>query len=163
LGGWIYTNDLCQNPQLPMIAYRDGVSMGSILPSPAGPRPRFIVTAQQDPNAAPLQKIQIVKAWTNGPEFSEEIYTVAESDNPEGSPELCVVWTDTDFDPARRAFYYARVLETATPRWTAYDCAHAGVDCAAGPPPQDLAGCCDGTVQLGLQERVWTSPIWYRP
>ena len=75
---------------------------------------------------------------------------------------MCQVWTDPDFDPVLHAFYYARVIEATTPRWSAYDCAAAGVDCEIGAPP-NLERCCDGSVPMTLEERAWTSPIWYVP
>ena len=146
--------------------------------APAGKAPSFLVAALKDPIGANLDRIQIVKGWqdANGA-LQEKVYDVAWSDaqtrkpdadgklppvgntvdvanatwtNTIGDPELITVWTDPDFDPALRAFYYARVIEIPTPRWTAYDAKHFGVQM-----PKE--------VPMIAQERAYTSPIWYTP
>jgi hypothetical protein len=151
--------------------------MGADLPArPEGQNgsPRFVVSAQQDPESAPLQRIQIVKGWLdqNG-EAQEAVYDVAgDPDNgasvdvntcePHGTgfASLCTVWEDPDFDAGQRAFYYARVLDNSTCRWNQQLCAdtlgHVGQACDEGLPmvsfPQaDLALCCDGTAA----HRAW--------
>ena len=157
-------------------AYRHGVPMGSDLPPSDGVAPSFLAWAARDPLAAPLQRLQIVKGWLDGGETSETVYDVACSDglqvDPQthrcppngatvdfqtcaissdvGAAELQVVWTDPDFDPARPAFYYARVLENPTCRWSTWDALRAGV-----APRNDFAA--------AIQERAWSSPIWYGP
>jgi hypothetical protein len=161
-GGWSYSPRLCNNPRLVQIAYRDGVPMGSTLPAPAGARPTFIVQAQSDPQGAALRAVQIVKGWTADGEDHESVTTVAEAAMPQGAQTLCRVWTDEDFAAGERAFYYARVLEVAAPRWSAYDCENAGVDCDGAIPP-GLERCCDGSTPMSIEERAWTSPIWYSP
>ena len=161
-GGWSYAPNLCSNPRLEQIAYRDGVPLGSTLPAPAGARPVFIVQAQSDSAGAPLQAVQIVKGWTENGTDHERVTTVVEAVTPGGAQTLCKVWTDDEFVAGDRAFYYARVLEVATPRWSAYDCANAGVDCE-GAVPRGLERCCDGSTPMSLEERAWTSPIWYTP
>ena len=80
--------------------------------------------------------------------------------NTIGDPELIAVWTDPDFDPKQRAFYYARVLEQPSCRWTAWECLRARVDCARGAPA-GMAACCDPAVPRTIRERAVTSPIWY--
>src|SRR5690606_8423970 len=77
-----------------------------------------------------------------------------------GAAALCAVWDDPDFDPAAPAFWYARVLQTPTCRWHALACQAAGVDCAAGAPPEGYAACCDPARPRTVQERAWTSPFW---
>ena len=152
--------------------------MGADLPAPAkgAKAPTFLVYALRDPVGANLDRIQIVKGWLDADgNPQEKVYDVAWSDNrrPDakgklppvgdtvdlsipswtntiGAAELGTVWTDPDFDPALRAFYYARVIEIPTPRWTAYDRVKFKLDLPARIP-------------LKTQERAYTSPIWYSP
>jgi len=161
-GGWTLPADLCSRPQMIKLAYHNGVPMGSVLPPMAAQKPAFLISAQQDPASVGLKQLQIIKGWSINNEQFEQIYTIKESEVPNGAPSMCQVWRDPDFDPALHAFYYARVIEATTPRWSAYDCANAQVDCAVGAPP-GLERCCDGTVPMTLEERAWTSPIWYVP
>jgi len=167
------------NNRLPAaIGYTKGVPMGGDLrKAPKGKVPTFLVAALKDPIGANLDRFQIVKGWLdkNG-KLHEKIYDVAWSGdrkpdpktgklpavgssvdvanatwtNTIGAPELIAVWKDPDFDASQRAFYYGRVLEIPTPRWTAYDVKRFGVK----PLP--------GTT-MTLQERAYTSPIWYTP
>jgi hypothetical protein len=151
---------------------------GDLVGPPPGGAPTFLAVALKDPIGANLDRIQIVKGWLDADgTLHEKVYDVAWSDadqrtpradgkvppvgstvdvataswtNTIGDPELIAVWKDPDFDPAQRAFYYARVLEIPTPRWTAYDAARFGIE----PLP--------GTT-MTLQERAYTSPIWYTP
>jgi hypothetical protein len=175
--GWNYAADLTQSPDWVKRAYADGVPMGSDLPArPAEAKaPTLIVAATKDPKSANLDRIQIVKGWLDDKgQPQEKIYDVALSDgraidpatgkapavgntvdvktatytNDIGDAELVVVWSDPDFDATSPAFYYARVLEIPTPRWTTFDAVKLGI-----PPPQPAT----------LQERAWTSPIWYSP
>lgn len=81
----------------------------------------------------------------------------------DGAARLCRVWTDPDFDPQASAVYYARVLENPSCRWTGHLCARHGVRCGSGDVPDALAFCCDGETPLTVQERAWTSPVWYAP
>ncbi|NEP14544.1 MAG: DUF3604 domain-containing protein [Symploca sp. SIO2C1] len=175
-GGWDFTDeDLGRNPG--DVGYAKGVPMGSDLTvAPVGKSPTFLVAALKDPIRGNLDRIQIVKGWldANG-ETHEKVYNVAWSDRPNdtadnlspvgntvntetaewtntiGATELATVWTDTEFDPSQRAFYYARVLEIPTPRWTDYDKAFF--------PDAEIPE----EAPLTLQERVYTSPIWYSP
>ena len=177
-GGWGYDNDLVKDRNFVKKAYAGGVPMGGDLPKkPSKAKaPTFAVWAMKDPQSATLDRIQIIKGWYdqtgNG---REEIYDVAWSDNRKmdengklppvgntvdvstatyensiGDNELSAVWTDPNFDPSQHAMYYARVIEIPTPRWTTYDAVKLGL-----PPHPD--------VPASLQERAWTSPIWYTP
>jgi hypothetical protein len=176
-GGYDFTPEDATSRNPAMIGYAEGVPMGGELgPDPQGRAPTFLVAALRDPIGANLDRYQIVKGWLNADgTTSEQVYDVAWSDdrvpgadgklppvgstvdvesatwtNTIGAPELIAVWTDPEFDPAQPAFYYGRVLEIPTPRWTAYDAAYFGTE----PLP--------GTV-MQLQERAYTSPIWYTP
>jgi len=177
-GGWEFEPGDANNRMPAAVGYAKGVPMGGDMSDgPKGKSPTFLVAALKDSIGANLDRIQIIKGWIdkNG-ELQERIYDVAvsggrkiESDgrcktpvgstvdvenatwtNTVGAPELIAVWKDQDFDPAQRAFYYARVIEIPTPRWTAYDLKRLG----SKPLP--------GTV-MTLQERAYTSPIWYTP
>jgi hypothetical protein len=161
-GGWRMPADICRNPRLPVIGYNNGVPMGSVLPARTTQKPLFVVTGQQDPGSAGITQLQIIKGWSEQNQQFEHVYTVKQSPAPGGESRLCTVWKDDDFNPQQHAFYYARIIEATTPRWSSYDCEAAGVDCDIGPPP-GLERCCDGTVPMTLEERAWTSPIWYVP
>jgi len=185
-GGWDYPDDLCGSPDLARRAYASGVPMGGSLP-PRAPgaspeRPVFAVAALRDPGTpeapgTPLQRIQIVKGWVADGEPAERVYDVAggpdsgagvdlETCEPTGSGHdaLCSVWRDPDFDPAQPAFYYARVVENPSCRWTQKLCNARAVDCddPAGPP-SGFEACCSAETPRVIQERAWTSPIWYSP
>ncbi|MEO8602778.1 MAG: DUF3604 domain-containing protein [bacterium] len=165
-------------------AYRGGVPMGGEIGPVSGARsPRFGVLAFRDPGtpSAPgtlLQRVQIVKGWIDANNQSQEkVYEVAGDANGGGSVDpatcatsgpgsesLCAVWQDPDFDPAQRAFYYARVLENPTCRWSTYVCNGLGLDCSVpGSVPAQYAECCNAQVPKTIQERAWSSPTWYRP
>jgi hypothetical protein len=176
-GGWDFTDKDAQS-RLPAFAgYTKGVPMGGDLPpDSAGKSPTFLVAALKDPMSGNLDRIQIVKGWLDtGGKRQEKVYDVAWGgdrkpdsngklppvgntvdvanatwSNTIGAPELITVWKDPDFDPARRAFYYVRVIEIPTPRWTAYDAMRYGITM----PPE---------VPMTTQERAYTSPIWYTP
>lgn len=177
-GGWGYSPDTLEDPGYLDTAYANGVPMGGDLTKgPKGEAPRFIVTATKDQDGANLDRIQIIKGWLDRKgELHEKVYDVALSDgrmvdaetgkaprvgntvnvaeasytNTIGAMHLSTVWTDPDFDRKQRAFYYARVLEIPTPRWTTYDAAYFDV-----PLPDE--------VPKTLQDRAYTSPIWYTP
>lgn len=151
---------------------------GDLQAAPDGKTPTFLVAALKDPMGANLDRIQIIKGWLDAKgNVQEKVYDVVWSDagkrkpgadgklpavgstvdvpnatwsNTIGDPELITVWKDPDFDPALKAFYYARVIEIPTPRWTAYDAKRFGVK----PLP--------GTT-MTITERAYTSPIWYTP
>jgi hypothetical protein len=183
-GGWQLAPDLCADPELAARGYADGVPMGGELParpSGAAESPAFVVSARRDPGdrgvpSTPLQRIQIIKGWVDGDRSRERVYEVAGSADsgagvdlatcsPHGAgfDQLCSVWRDPEFDPAVPAFYYMRVVENPSCRWNAWVCLRAGVDCAAGDVPEGLEACCDEGTPRTIQERAWTSPIWYAP
>ena len=177
-GGWDFDDNDLRNRSPAFIGYEKGVPMGGDLSAaPTGKAPTFMVIALRDPIGANLDRVQIVKGWLdeNG-ETHERIYDVAVSDGREidgdgrckspvgntvdleaatwtntiGASELASVWTDPDFKPDQKAFYYARILEIPTPRWVLYDKIRFGIEI-----PEDAA--------LIHQERAYTSPVWYTP
>jgi hypothetical protein len=181
-GGFALPADLCERDDFAAAGYRAGVPMGGTLPpGPPSEAPRFAVSALQDPGSesepgVPLQRIQIVKGWLEDGATRERVIDVAGGPNdagidlascaPRGAghARLCAVWQDPDFDPAEPAFYYARVLENPSCRWSQRLCAAARVDCARRETiGEGLEGCCDPLHRPSVQERAWTSPIWVGP
>jgi hypothetical protein len=182
-GGWDYADDLCADGELVSKGYAGGVPMGgdlNVRPSGAA-APVFAVSALQDPGTAdapgtPLQRVQIVKGWVEDGETRERVFDVAGGDTGAtvdertcetygvGSERLCSVWRDPEFEADQHAFYYARVLENPTCRWSQRLCVAGGVDCSdpssIGP---GFEPCCDPDHQPLVRERAWTSPIWYTP
>jgi hypothetical protein len=132
------------------------------------------VSALKDPGTetrvgVDLQRLQIIKGWIADGEAHQEVFDVAGDPNSgasvdlsscertgTGAASLCAVWTDPSFDASQHAFYYARVIENPSCRWNAYSC--LGLEGEQRPE-----GCDDSTVPKTVQERAWTSPIWYRP
>jgi hypothetical protein len=216
-GGWDYPSDLCNADDLAAQGDDGGVPMGGTLgPQPGSTSPIFVVSAKQDAVGAPLQRIQIVKGWLDGDDYEVTVYDVDGDENNgatldlatcetggSDSADLCAVWQDPSFDSTQRAYYYARVLENPTCRWTTWQCSQANYDCnewdfeackalnlgdesnytcdccdpAAGLRPDICDGvscadpgvlseveerCCH-QVEPAIQERAWTSPIWYQP
>jgi hypothetical protein len=176
-GGWELPAGITEDKAFVKKAYAAGVPMGQDLPEKAGDAPTFAVWAQKDPESGNLDRVQIIKVYVNKWGLpAEKIYDVAWSDdrrpdpktgklppvgntvdvskasykNTIGDTQLKAVWTDPEFDPMKRAAYYVRVLEIPTPRWTTYDAAKLGVQ-----PPANVAAT--------IQERAWSSPIWYTP
>lgn len=181
-GGWTLPPDLCARGDLVETGYAQGVPMGGDLSSPVAARPRFAVSALRDPGAPgdpaePLQRIQIVKGWVDADGRHERVYEVAgDPDNGasvnlancetsgNGFSSLCAVWEDPDFDPAQSAFWYARVIDNPGCRWATRQCVAAGIDCSdPDAVPEEWAGCCNADYPRTVQERAWTSPIWYAP
>jgi hypothetical protein len=175
--GFEVPDDLCAAPDFAAQGYGSGVPMGADLPAraPGAPAaPAFAVLALQEVGGTPLERIQVVKLWLEGGSPRERVFEVAgeagagsvdpatcERRGPE-VPTLCAVWRDPDFDPAQHALWYARVVEAPSCRWTGHVCRERAVDCGRGAPA-GLEACCDPAVPKTIQERAWTSPIWYRP
>ncbi len=175
-GGWEYPGDLVSQPDWVKAAYAGGVPMGADLPPARSKAPTFAVWAVKDPTSGNLDRIQIVKGWTKSGQSFEKIFDVvwagdrkpdrwtgklppigstvdvenATYTNTIGAVELKTVWTDPEFDPTLHAFYYARMLEIPTPRWTTIQAHELGI-----APPDVVAAT--------VQERAWSSPIWYTP
>lgn len=166
-GGFDYSAEDITRPDAVQIGYRKGVPMGGDLPArphSAG-APRFLLMALKDPIGANLERIQIVKGWREQKgELREKVYDVAVAaktgstvdvlhatyTNTIGAAEFNVVWEDPDFDPREQAFYYARIIEIPTPRWTVYDAVRLAADVTPDAPK-------------AVQDRAYTSPIWYTP
>jgi hypothetical protein len=176
-GGWDYPSDLCDRADLVAQGYARGVPMGGDLPA-AGQTlsPVFVVSALRDPGtqerpSAPLQRAQIVKLWIDedgipheavfdvagDPDSGATVDTATCEPKGPGADSLCTVWTDPDFDPARPALYYARILENPTCRWSTHLCN------SLSPEEREALGCDALGVPASIQERAWTSPIWYAP
>ena len=178
-GGFDFTEADARSRQPATLGYSKGVPMGGDLSdAPKGKAPTFLVAAMKDPQSGNLDRIQIVKGWLDAKGKSQEkVYDVVWGDadkrkldrkgkltpvgstvdvktatwtNTIGNAELITVWKDPDFNPSKKAFYYARVIEIPTPRWTTYDAARFGESIPEGAP-------------VSLQERAYTSPIWYSP
>jgi hypothetical protein len=177
-GGWDFDEKDATSRTPAAAGYQKGVPMGGDLgAAAAGKAPTFLVGAMKDPIGGNLDRVQIVKGWLDAKGAThEQVYDVAWSGdrkpdpktgkvplvgstvdvanatwtNTIGAAELLAVWKDPAFDPAQRAFYYARVIEIPTPRWTAYDAKRFGVTM-------------DPKVPMTTTERAYTSPIWYSP
>lgn len=216
-GGWDLPQDLCARPDRIAVAYQKGVPMGGNLPAlpKAGLKPRFFVAAQQDPGTTnrgpvPLKEIQIIKGWIETASTGQyrskivrvsgdgqsnadvDLKTCTASANGSGKIEMCGTWVDEDFEADQRAYYYVRVIENPTCRWTTEQCVQAQFDCTKPnrkideqccdpvlglnrahceaidcTMPDTLSDkekrCCDPVVRPIIHERGWTSPIWFSP
>jgi hypothetical protein len=177
-GGWNFTDADALMGDIAAVGYAKGVPMGGDLP--AGSRsnaPTFLIAAVKDPMGANLDRVQVIKGWVDAAgKTQERIYDVSVSDgrsigadgrsrdkvgntvnvaeasytNSIGDTQFVTTWQDPDFDPSLRAFYYVRVIEIPTPRWTAFDQKAFKVEM-------------DPKVPMITQERAYTSPIWYTP
>jgi hypothetical protein len=176
--GWDFKADEVETHHFARVGYTRGVPMGGNLSNaPKGEAPKFMIRAMRDPDNANLERIQIIKGWLDKDgKTHERIYDVAVSDgrkigsdgrcktpvgntvniedasytNTIGDPLLEAYWVDPDFDPKQKAFYYVRVIEIPKPRWTAYDAKFFNIDM-----PEE--------VTMTVQDRAYTSPIWYTP
>jgi hypothetical protein len=177
-GGWEYESTDVEQPAYLDVAYGKGVPMGGDLTSaPKNTSPRFMVMAAKDPDGANLDRVQVIKGWLElDGTLREKVYDVvwsgdrqpggetgklpavgstvnvdeASYDNSIGATHLSSVWMDPDFDSKERAFYYVRVIEIPRPRWTAYDAKFFDLDL-----PEEIP--------MVIQDRAYTSPIWYTP
>jgi len=177
-GGWDFTEDEVHRPDFAKQGYARGVPMGGDLSdAPKGKSPSIMIRAMRDADGANLDRVQIIKGWLDKKgETHERIYDVAVSDNRKigadgrcktpvgstvdvadasytntiGEPFMAAHWVDPNFDPKQKAFYYVRVIEIPTPRWTAYDAKFFNVKM-----PEDT--------KMTVQDRAYTSPIWYTP
>jgi hypothetical protein len=177
-GGWDFNKDDTLTRAPASAGYIKGVPMGGDLPAAPSTKkaPSFLVAAMKDPYSGNLDRIQIVKGWMDASgKANEKVYDVVWSggrkvgangklppvgdtvdvknatwENSIGSPELMSTWTDPDFDVTQPAFYYARVIEIPTPRWTAYEAKRFEITMSADVP-------------MTTEERAYTSPIWYTP
>jgi hypothetical protein len=173
-GGWEFSPEMLKRKDWVKTGYAKGVSMGGDLPAAKAKAPSFVVWAMKDPDSGNLDRVQIVKGWAKHGQTFEKIYDVAWAGkrkpdpatgkvpsightvnlakatytNTIGAVELKTVWTDPAFDPSLDAFYYVRVLEIPTPRWSTIQAVQLG-----RVPPDGVAAT--------IQERAWTSPIWY--
>lgn len=202
-GGWNYPEDLCASTDSVQESYAQGVPMGSDLSvAPENGIPKFVVMAQKEAGVSgkpgtDLQQVQIIKGWVDAKgDTHEQVLSVAGDEHNdawideqscapagEGHSQLCQVWTDTNFQSEQAAFYYARVLENPSCRWTTRQCMAAGVNpfadnCSeqAGAAGGKVSGtfgdvygkCClteaeEPFFSPVIQEHAWTSPIWYTP
>jgi hypothetical protein len=176
-GGWDFTNEDMASRSPAFAGYQKGVPMGGDLPARVGKKaPAFMVYALRDPIGGNLDRIQIIKGWMdNNGKTHEKVYDIvwsgdrkpgrdgkippvgntvnaqtANFTNTIGASELGTVWTDPDFDAKQKAFYYARVIEIPTPRWSTIEAFRFGIPIPEGAP-------------VSTQERAYTSPIWYTP
>ncbi|MBI1197951.1 MAG: DUF3604 domain-containing protein [Phenylobacterium sp.] len=175
-GGYDFPADIATRPDVVRTAYAKGVPMGGDLPAAKGRAPTFLVWAVRDPTGGYLQRAQIVKGWIENGAAKEKVFDVAcsdglkvdpktarcpdngasvnlatcEPDRFKGDVELRTVWTDPGFDPKQRAFYYVRVLENPSCRWSTWDAIRNGT------PPNP-------TFPATIMERAWSSPIWFDP
>jgi len=175
--GWDFEKELITDPELVHKAYRGGVPMGSVLPRKiASKSPEFLVWAMKDGSAASLQRVQMIKGWVEEGKSREQVFDIACSDGlspdaktgrcpdngakvdiatcavsaDKGDSQIKVSWNDPDFNPDQAAFYYIRVLENPSCRWSSYDAIRLGIE-----PRTDIVAT--------VQQRAWSSPIWYTP
>ncbi len=175
-GGWNFATSFVSTPNWVHAAYQQGVPMGGDLPQAvAGKAPSFAIQAVKDPNAGNLDRVQVIKVWVADGKQQERVFDVAWSGqrqldgsgklpavgstvnlktgkytNSIGAAQLATVWSDPTFKADQLAVYHVRVLEIPTPRWSTLRALEFGL-----PLPKD--------VPATLQQRAWSSPIWYTP
>jgi hypothetical protein len=176
-GGWNFITSDLDRPDYAKHGYKNGVPMGGDLEGSDGNAPSFLVKAWKDVDGPNLDRVQMIKGWVDAEgNKQEKIYDLAVSDgrtiandgrcltpvgstinlkeatydNSIGDAIMTIQWSDPDFDASQRAFYYVRVIEIPTPRWTAYDAVYYGIEFPEG-------------TAMTVQDRAYTSPIWYTP
>ena len=167
-GGWRFSEDDLLQPDSVFAGYRKGVPMGGDLPPRPAQKaasPGFLIMALKDPLGANLERVQIIKGWLDADgKTHEKVYNVAVAEktgstvdiqkatysNRIGQAQWASFWQDPDFDPTAAAFYYVRVIEIPTPRWTAYDVVRLGTEIVS-------------EATMVVQDRAYSSPIWYSP
>ena len=176
-GGWDFDDNALDTPDFAELGYAQGVPMGgSLNAAQATAAPQMLIRAEMDPNNAHLDRVQVIKGWVDSAGAQhEQVYNVVWAgertldgngklpaigntvhigsghwDNSIGAPALSVLWSDPNFDPSQRAFYYVRVLQIPTPRHSLLD----SIALQAQVPQEGPAT---------IQERAYTSPIWYTP
>jgi hypothetical protein len=169
-GGWDFNANVCSAEDVPAAGYADGVPMGTDLPArTTAQAPKFLVLANQDPDAAQLQKLQIIKGWIDGDgQAHYDVIDVTGQENEagevnlqtgewsgSGASSLCAVFEDENFDPALPSYYYMRAVEVPTFRWS-------WAQCVALPEDKRPEACTNNAPKT-IQEMAWTSPIWYMP
>ncbi len=175
---------ICDDPSLATLGYARGVPMGSNLAArPGGGAPSFVVAAQRDPGtaaepSAALALVQVIKGWVAADgTLQTKVFDVAGGDADLAGPDLstcappaggfdrlCGVVSDDSFDASTPTFWYARVLERPTCRWSTRACLDAGIDCARPETvTEGFSACCEDKVEATIRERAWTSPIWWQP
>ena len=169
-GGWDIAMTACELDDTADHGYQTGTPMGGDFSArPKGAQPRLLATAIQDPDSAPLQKLQIIKGWVDDAgQAHYKVIEIAGQDNNEGtidldtgkwsgrgSSVLCAVFEDVEFDPAQSAYYYLRTVEVPTLRWSWAQC--------VALPMEKRPSECDNDAPKTIQEMAWTSPIWYLP
>ncbi len=173
--GWDLPPNWCESPERIGVGYRQGVPMGgTLVRNSSNGAPVLAIAAESDPGTVEhpgtlLQRIQVIKGWLSHGQPQLRIYDVAGNANNGASVDvrtctptgpgftrLCTVWRDPDFDPENPAFYYVRVLENPSCRWHVHACNQL-------PPESRPSACNDPTLPRTIQERAWTSPIWYLP
>jgi hypothetical protein len=187
-GGFGLPRNLCNAGDFAATGYARGVPMGGTLADDSGGvrAPSFAVAAVRDPESSPLSKLQIIKGWVDAAGAThEKVYDVAGDKRTRGGVDtrtcepfgrgygdLCTVWTDPDFRARDRAFYYARAVENPSCRWNQYYCLQRNIDCSrpsqadkptVGYTQWEYQQCCAHLVPETVQQRAWTSPIWYSP
>ena len=174
-GGWGFDAAICDQADPAVAAYEEGVPMGSDLPAPAGDAPVFLVAAAADAGSArfpgtPLQRLQVIKGWADEEgNHHQRVFDVAGNaangadvdpltcaPRGEGYAQLCTVWRDPQFNSAEHAVYYLRAVENPSCRYSARQCLQL-------PGSERPADCIQPVFSAVIQERAWSSPIWYTP
>ena len=178
-GGFSLPDNVCEDASFLERASELGVPMGGTIKPPqiSGARPTFAIFAQRDPQSAPLERIDIIKGSASDGQSREEVIAIVDltaqrpaldldscelNDAPQ--PSLCETFTDNDYDPQAANFYYARIVEAPTCRWSHYICLAEQIDCTQAGDGSDLfKACCQADLPKTTQERAWSSPIFIYP